>query len=109
MLRKIFAGMLATVQAVAAFVFIAGAAPAQAETLNTYYKVLIAVRKCELTVDEVQLARLQDIIENRVTDTDASSATIDAIFDEIAADIGSDTQAFCTDYSETALSILATL
>jgi hypothetical protein len=101
--------MLATVQTAAAFVFIAGLAPAQAETLNTYYKVLIAVRKCELDVDETQLGRLQEIIENRVTDTDASSDTINAIFDDIAADIGSDTQAFCTDYSETALSILASL
>jgi len=83
--------------------------PAQAETLNTYYKVLIAVRKCELSVDETQLARLQEIIENRVTDTDASADTINAIFDQIASEIGTDTPAFCADYSETALSILATL
>lgn len=109
MSRKILGSILAAIQAAAAFVFIASTAPAQAETLSTYYKVLIAVRKCELNVDEMQLAELQDIIENRVTDTDASSDTIDAIFDEIAADIGTDTQVFCADYSETALSILANL
>ncbi len=109
MSRRILGGILAALQTAAFLVFMGGDAPARAETLNTYYKVLIAVRKCELSVDEMQLAKLQEIIENRVTDTDASADTINAIFDEIAADIGSDTPAFCTAYSDTALSILATL
>lgn len=106
---KISGGVLAAMQLAATLAFLGTAVPARAETLNTYYKVLIAVRKCELEVDETQLARLQEIIENRVTDTDASADTINAIFDEIAADIGSDTPAFCAAYSGTALSILATL
>jgi hypothetical protein len=109
MARKILSGILAVLQTVAALAFIGGAQPAHAETLHTYYKVLIAVRKCELSVEEEQLAHLQEITENRVIDTDASSETINAIFDEIAADIGTDTPAFCTAYSDTALSILATL
>lgn len=109
MSRKISGSILAVMQLAAALAFLGTAVPARAETLNTYYKVLIAVRKCELSVDETQLARLQEIIENRVTDTDASADTINAIFDEIAADIGSDTPAFCAAYSDTALSILATL
>lgn len=109
MSRKILGSILAVVQALVTLTFITWTTPAEAETLNTYYKVLIAVRKCELSVDEAQLARLQEIIENRVTDTDASSDTINAIFDQIASDIGSDTPAFCAAYSDTALSILATL
>lgn len=109
MSRRILSSIVAALQAAAALAFIGGTAPAHAETLNTYYKVLIAVRKCELSVEEGQLSRLQEIIENRVTDTDASSDTINNIFDDIAADIGTDTPAFCADYSGTALSILATL
>jgi hypothetical protein len=109
MSRKIWGSILAAIQLAAAVAFVGAPVPAQAETLNTYYKVLIAVRKCELSVDETQLARLQEIIENRVTDTDASADTINAIFDQIASEIGTDTPAFCADYSETALSILATL
>jgi uncharacterized protein YoxC len=109
MSRKIVSSILAALQAATIFVFLGNVAPALAETLNTYYKVLIAVRKCELSVDETQLARLQEIIENRVTDTDASSDTINAIFDQIAAEIGNDTPTFCTAYSDTALSILASL
>lgn len=109
MSRKIMGSTLAALQVIVALIFVGGAQPAQAESLNTYYKVLIAVRKCELSVEETQLARLQEIIENRVTDTDASSETINAIFDEIAADIGTDTPAFCAAYSDTAISILATL
>jgi hypothetical protein len=109
MSRKILGGILAALTTVATLAFMGGTQPAQAETLSTYYKVLIAVRKCGLSVEEEHLARLQEIIENRVTDTDASSDTINAIFDEIAADIGSDTPAFCAAYSDTALSILATL
>jgi hypothetical protein len=109
MSRKIMSSTLAALQVIVALIFVGGAQPAQAESLNTYYKVLIAVRKCELSVEETQLSRLQEIIENRVTDTDASSETIDAIFDEIAADIGTDTPAFCAAYGDTAISILATL
>jgi hypothetical protein len=109
MAQKILRSILAALQAATLLFLIGGVAPARAETLNTYYKVLIAVRKCELSVDETQLAKLQEIIENRVTDTDASADTINAIFDQIAADIGNDTPTFCTAYSETALSILATL
>jgi hypothetical protein len=102
-------GFLAALHTAIIAVFMGTAAPAGAETLNTYYKTLIAVRKCELSVDEIQLAKLQEIIENRVTDTDASSDTINAVFDQIAAEIGDDTPAFCAAYSETALSLLATL
>lgn len=109
MSRKLSGGILAAIQAATILAFAGHAAPARTETLTTYYKVLIAVRKCELAVDDLQLARLQEIIENRVTDTDASSDTINAIFDNIAADIGSDTPTFCAAYSESALSILATL
>lgn len=109
MSRRILGSVVTAIQVATALAFIGGAAPAQAETLTTYYKVLIAVRKCELSVDEGQLARLQEIIENRVTDTDASSDTINSVFDDIAADIGNDTPAFCADYSGTALAILATL
>lgn len=109
MSRKIMGSVLAVLQVVVALIFVSGVQPARAETLHTYYKVLIAVRKCELSVEEEQLAHLQEIIENRVTDTDASSETINSIFDEIAADIGTDTPAFCTAYGDTALSILATL
>lgn len=109
MSRRILISIVTALQALAALAVIGVSAPAQAETLSTYYKVLIAVRKCELSVEDVQLARLQDIIENRVTDTDTSSDTINNIFDGIAQDIGSDTPAFCAAYSETALEILATL
>lgn len=109
MSRRILGSSIIALQAAIATAFIGTAAPAQAESLETYYKVLIAVRKCELTVDEVQLSKLQDIIETRVTNTDASSDTINDIFDNIAADIGSDTPAFCSAYSDTAFSILANL
>lgn len=109
MSRKLLGSIATAIQAAATLAFIGGTAPAKAETLTTYYKVLIAVRKCELSVEEDQLARLQEIIENRVTNTDASSEAINSIFDNIAADIGTDTPAFCADYSDTALSILATL
>lgn len=109
MSRRILGSIVVALQAAIAATFIGAAVPAQAETLETYYKVLIAVRKCELTVEETQLAHLQEIIENRVTDTDASSETIDAVFNNIAADIGTDTPAFCAAYGDTALSILATL
>ncbi len=109
MSRKILGSILTAIQAAAALALIGGTAPAQAETLTTYYKVLLAVRKCELSVDDEHLARLQEIIENRVTDTDASSETINDIFDDLAADIGTDTQSFCTDYSGTAIAILETL
>jgi len=109
MSRRIFGSIVTAIQVLAAFSFIGFSAPAHAETLATYYKVLIAVRKCELSVEEVQLARLQDIIENRVTDTDTSSDSINNIFDEIAQDIGSDTPAFCAAYSDTALTILQSL
>ncbi|MGE4252819.1 MAG: hypothetical protein AB7F09_25770 [Parvibaculaceae bacterium] len=108
MARKILGSLLAALQTAAIVLFMGSAAPVGAESLNTYYKTLIAVRKCELSVDDAQLARLQEIIENRVTDTDASSDAINAIFDQIAAEIGSDTPAFCAAYSETALSLLAT-
>lgn len=109
MSRRILSSIVTAFQVAAAFAIIGAAAPAQAESLSTYYKVLIAVRKCELAVEDVQLARLQDIIENRVTDTDTSTDSINSIFDEIARDIGSDTQAFCASYSETALAILQSL
>ena len=103
--RTLGSGVIAAIAAT----FIATAMPAQAETLETYYKVLIAVRKCELSVDENQLSKLQDLIETRVTNTDASSDAINDIFDNIAADIGTDTPAFCAAYTDTALSILANL
>ena len=103
--RTLGSGIIAAIAAT----FIGAAMPAQAETLETYYKVLIAVRKCELSVDEDQLSKLQDLIETRVTNTDASSDAINDIFDNIAADIGSDTPAFCAAYTDTALSILANL
>lgn len=109
MSRRILTSAVTALQAAAAFAFIGVGTPAQAETLTTYYKVLIAVRKCELSVEEVQLARLQDIIENRVTDTDTSTDTINGIFDEIARDIGSDTPAFCAAYGDRALEILQSL
>ncbi len=109
MSRRIFGSIVTAIQALTAFTFIGVSVPAQAESLATYYKVLIAVRKCELSVEEVQLARLQDIIETRVTDTDTSTEAINSIFDEIARDIGSDTPAFCADYSDTALTILQSL
>jgi hypothetical protein len=108
MSRRILGSILIAIQAATAATFLP-VIPARAETLETYYKVLIAVRKCELSVDETQLSKLQDIIETRVTNTDASSETIDSIFDNIATDIGGDTPAFCADYSDTALTILATL
>lgn len=109
MSHRIFSSIVTALQAAAALAVIGVSAPAQAETLSTYYKVLIAVRKCELSVEEIQLARLQDIIENRVTDTDTSTDTINSIFDGIAQDIGSDTPAFCAAYSDTALAILQSL
>lgn len=110
---RILSRIVIAMQAATAATFIGTAMPAQAdnqaESLETYYKVLIAVRKCELSVEEDQLGKLQDLIETRVTNTDASSDTINDIFDNIAADIGSDTPTFCAAYSETALSILANL
>lgn len=111
MSRRILSSIVTAFQAATVFAFIGAATPAQAqaETLSTYYKVLIAVRKCELSVEETQLARLQDIIETRVTDTDTSTDTINDIFDEIARDIGSDTPAFCASYSDTAIAILQAL
>jgi len=109
MSRRILGRIVIAIQAATAATFIGPAMPAQAETLETYYKVLIAVRKCELSVEEEQLGKLQDIIETRVTNTDASSDAINDIFDNIAADIGTDTPTFCAAYSETALSILANL
>ncbi|WP_162914283.1 hypothetical protein [Taklimakanibacter lacteus] len=108
MSRRILGSIVIALQAAIATTFM-GTAPARAESLETYYKVLIAVRKCELSVDEVQLSKLQDIIETRVTNTDASSDTINDIFDNIAADIGDDTPAFCTAYTDTALSVLENL
>jgi len=109
MSRRILSSIVTTAQAATVFAFMGAAAPAQAETLSTYYKVLIAVRKCELSVEETQLARLQDMIEVRVTDTDTSTDTINSIFDEIARDIGTDTPAFCAAYSDTAMAILQSL
>lgn len=109
MSRRLLGSIVTAIQVLVAFSFIGASAPAQAETLATYYKVLIAVRKCELSVEEVQLARLQDIIENRVTDTDTSTEAINSIFDGIAQDIGSDTPAFCASYSDTALALLQSL
>lgn len=109
MSRRLLSSIVTAIQVLLAVTFIGAATPARAETLATYYKVLIAVRKCELSVEEVQLARLQDIIENRVTDTDTSTEAINGIFDEIARDIGSDTPAFCASYSDTALALLQSL
>ena len=109
MSQKIFGGLLVALH-IATLAIVAGSAsPARAETLKTYYKALITVRKCELSVDSAQLSKLQEMIENRVTDTEASSDAINAIFDQIAAEIGSDTPAFCATYSPTALSLLASL
>lgn len=109
MSRRMFSSIVTAIQVLAAFAFFSAGTPAKAESLATYYKVLIAIRKCELSVEELQLARLQDIIENRVTDTDTSTETINSIFDGIAQDIGSDTPAFCASYSDTALSVLQSL
>lgn len=109
MSRKMVSSIAAALQIAVVLTAMGAAVPARAETLATYYKVLIAVRKCELSVDETQLGRLQDIIETRVTNTDASSDTINSIFDEIASDIGDDTPAFCAAYGDTALSILQSL
>jgi hypothetical protein len=109
MSHKIFGGILIALL-MAIFAIVAGSAsPAGAGTLSTYYKALITVRKCELSVDGAQLARLQEVIENRVTDTEASSDAINAIFDQITAEIGSDTPAFCATYTESALSLLESL
>lgn len=109
MSRRLLSSIVTAIQVLVAFTFIGVTTPARAETLATYYKVLIAVRKCELSVEEVQLARLQDIIETRVTDTDTSTEAINSIFNEIAQDIGSDTPAFCAAYSDTALAVLQSL
>ena len=109
MSAKIFNAVLVALY-LTTIAFVAGnTSPARAETLNTYYKSLITVRKCELSVDDAQLAKLQEIIENRVTATDASSNAINEIFDQVTAEIGSDTPAFCATYSATALSLLASL
>jgi hypothetical protein len=84
-------------------------APAQATSLTTYYKTLIAVRKCELPVEDDDVAKLQEAIENKVTALDASSDTINSIFDDLAAEVGTDTEAFCSDFGDEALEILSQL
>jgi hypothetical protein len=48
---------------------------AHATTLTDYYKTLMAVRKCELVVEDESIAKLQAAIENKVTSVDASSDT----------------------------------
>jgi hypothetical protein len=79
---------------------------AHAFTLSQYYKTLMAVRKCELVVEDEAVANLQAAIENKVTSVEASSDTLNGIFDELAAEIGDDTEAFCTDFGGEALEIL---
>jgi len=106
---KIFRGFLVALQITTLAIVTGSASPAGAETLNNYYKALVTVRKCELAVDDAQLARLHETIENRVTDTEASSDAINTIFDQIAAEIGTDLQAFCSTHSAAALSLLASL
>jgi len=106
---KIFSGVLVALFTVAVAIVAGSASPVGAETLKNYYNALVTLRKCELTVDDDQLAKLQEIIENRVTDTEASSDAINEIFDQITTEIGSDTQAFCSTYSTPTLSLLASL
>ena len=86
-----------------------GAAPASAATLNIYYKTLMTVKTCELTVSEEAMGSLQTAIENKVTDIGASSDTIDAIFTSLNAAIGSDVAGYCAAESSAALVVIGGL
>lgn len=107
--RRIFAAFTAAVQAGTVLAVMTAASPAGATTLSTYYKTLMAVRKCELTVEEEDMAKLHEAIENKVTNIEATSDTINGIFESIATEIGDDTAQFCTDYSATALVVIQDL
>jgi hypothetical protein len=93
--------------AAAAFILYAGSA--SAATLNTYYRALITVKTCELEVSEDAMGSLQTAIENKVTETGASSGTINAIFVSLNTEIGGDAASYCSAQSEAALEVINAL
>lgn len=95
--------------AASALVFLIASGPASAATLNTYYKTLMTVKTCELSVSEDAMGALQAAIENKVTDIGASSETINDIFTDLNAAIGDDVAGYCAAESSAALEIIGTL
>jgi hypothetical protein len=95
--------------AASAAVFLIGSGPVSAATLDTYYKTLMTVKTCELEVSEDAMGSLQAAIENKVTETEASSETINAIFTSLNAAIGDNVAEYCEAESPAALEILNAL
>jgi hypothetical protein len=95
--------------AASAVAFLLCAGPASAETLSTYYKTLMTVKTCELEASEDAMGSLQAAIENKVTEIEASSETINAIFDDLNAAVSGDTTEYCAAESAAALEIINAL
>ncbi len=95
--------------AASAAAFLIGAAPASAVTLSTYYKTLMTVKTCELPVSEDAMGALQAVIENTVTETEATSETINAIFTNLNAAVGGDIVEYCEAESAAALEVINAL
>lgn len=85
------------------------AQPARAASLEDYYRTMMTVHACELIVDEGQWERLTLAIEEKISSTNASSDTVDGIFERVGDEMRDNLEAYCSDNADDATAVLSNL
>jgi hypothetical protein len=89
--------------------FSAAPAGASAATLEDYYRTMMTIRACEMVITEEDWDRLTSAIEDRISNTDTSSESVNGIFQQVGNEMRDNLEAYCADNTAAATAVLADL
>jgi hypothetical protein len=82
---------------------------AYAVSLDELYTTMMTIRGCETVVSEEDWENLTFAIEQTVSNSGASSDTVNGIFDDIKSQMSADLAAYCTDHADDVTAVLEAL
>ncbi len=82
---------------------------ASAATLEVYYRTMMTIRACEMVITEEDWDRLTSTIEDRISNTDTSSESVNGIFQQVGDEMRDNLEAYCAANTADATAVLADL
>jgi phage-related minor tail protein len=85
------------------------ATSAAAASLANLYETMMTIRACEIVVTEEDWEKLTVEIEQMVSQTNASSDSVNGIFDDIKSEMSVNLETYCTDHADEVTVVLNSL
>ena len=82
---------------------------ASAAALEDYYRTMMTIRACEMVITEEDWDRLTSTIEDRISNTDTSSESVNGIFQQVGNEMRDNLEAYCAANVADATAVLADL